>query len=417
MPLDPSIILGIKPAQDPLQSYGNALAVANQVNQNKLAQLQFQQAEREQARQNKLSELLSAQYATPDAREEALMRGGFVDQSLKLGKDRREGVKLDNESMKAQREAEAAQFKLALDKTTAMLQYLSAAKDQPSYDIARQNAAALGLDISSAPAQFDPAYVASVGQQAMTMKDRLEAEARNRGYDLQAARDKEAARHNTEQEKNAAGNLAVAQSNLGLRRKELETNQNVYDTERGILVNKGTGAARPAMNADGTPVGPKDKNLTEGQAKANLFGTRMQEANKILAGLAENGTTTSIPGSRAPYIGGVINAVQSADLQSLDQAKRDFINAALRRESGAVIADSEFANAEKQYFPQPGDSEQVIKQKARNRQIAIEGVLSEVPENRRGVPASRQSLPGAPVRNQKTGNASVADNDPLGLRK
>jgi len=35
----------------------------------------------------------------------------------------------------------------------------------------------------------------------------------------------------------------------------------------------------------------------------------------------------------------------------------------LRKESGAAIAASEFDNAEKQYFPQPGDSDQVISQK------------------------------------------------------
>ena len=64
----------------------------------------------------------------------------------------------------------------------------------------------------------------------------------------------------------------------------------------------------------------------------------------------------------------------------LDQAKRDFTNAVLRRESGAAIAQSEFDSADKQYFPQIGDSDKVIAQKARARQIAIQGVLAEVPK-------------------------------------
>ncbi|MNY33828.1 hypothetical protein D3C86_1681260 [compost metagenome] len=46
----------------------------------------------------------------------------------------------------------------------------------------------------------------------------------------------------------------------------------------------------------------------------------------------------------------------------------------LRQESGASIAPSEFDNARKQYFPQPGDSDKVIAQKARNREIAIQGL-------------------------------------------
>jgi hypothetical protein len=66
--------------------------------------------------------------------------------------------------------------------------------------------------------------------------------------------------------------------------------------------------------------------------------------------------------------------------QQLDQAKRDFVNAVLRRESGAVIADSEFDNADKQYFPQVGDSKDVIEQKARNRAVAIEGMKADIPK-------------------------------------
>lgn len=45
--------------------------------------------------------------------------------------------------------------------------------------------------------------------------------------------------------------------------------------------------------------------------------------------------------------------LQSAERQKFEQAKRNFVNAVLRNESGAVIADSEFKNADKQYFPQP----------------------------------------------------------------
>ena len=63
------------------------------------------------------------------------------------------------------------------------------------------------------------------------------------------------------------------------------------------------------------------------------------------------------------------------------------INAVLRRESGAVISPSEFANANKQYFVQPNDKPGNIAQKARNRQLAIEGVLNGVPVNKRGLPS------------------------------
>ena len=82
-----------------------------------------------------------------------------------------------------------------------------------------------------------------------------------------------------------------------------------------------------------------------------------------------------------------------------EQAQRDFVNAVLRRESGAVIAESEFANAQKQYFPQPGDSAAVEKlQKARNRQIAIQGLLAEVPAGSDSNLRNRPRQPGQLLR-------------------
>jgi hypothetical protein len=140
--------------------------------------------------------------------------------------------------------------------------------------------------------------------------------------------------------------------------------------------------------------GPKQgssKPLNEGQSKALLFGSRMEEANGILDSLATEGRTKSVPGSNAPFIGGAITAVSGEGNQKLQQAKRDFINATLRRESGAAIAESEFSNAEKQYFAQIGDSPAVIAQKKRNREVATRGILAEVPDSENRVSKVRGS--------------------------
>ena len=128
------------------------------------------------------------------------------------------------------------------------------------------------------------------------------------------------------------------------------------------------------------------KPLNDVQSKAQLFGTRMLEADKILADLSKSGKDFSTPGARAPIVGGLVNTLNSEQGQMLDQAKRDFTNAVLRRESGAAIASSEFDSADKQYFPQIGDSQKVIEQKARARELAIKGVLAEVPK---GTPSIR----------------------------
>jgi hypothetical protein len=68
------------------------------------------------------------------------------------------------------------------------------------------------------------------------------------------------------------------------------------------------------------------------------------------------------------------NDLVSSEFRQADQAKRDFINALMRRESGAVISPSEFENANKQYFPQPGDTKPELDQKAANRRNAVTGI-------------------------------------------
>ena len=74
-----------------------------------------------------------------------------------------------------------------------------------------------------------------------------------------------------------------------------------------------------------------------------------------------------------PVVG---NFLTSPHFQQMDQAQRDFVNATLRRESGASISAPEFENAKRQYFPQPGDDPTVIEQKGRNRQTAMEGIAN-----------------------------------------
>ena len=187
----------------------------------------------------------------------------------------------------------------------------------------------------------------------------------------------------------ARGNLAVAQGNLGvaragldLRRQEAQQGKWQYDPARGGLVNIGTGEFKPATQ-NGVPIGAKESPITESQANANIYASRALEANRILAEIGGAYQPAKINAQQAlastPLVGGMLgwagNKALTDNDQMVAQAQRDFINAVLRKESGAVIAQSEFDNAAKQYFPQPGDSEAVIVQKARNRETALRGLV------------------------------------------
>jgi len=138
-----------------------------------------------------------------------------------------------------------------------------------------------------------------------------------------------------------------------------------------IQAQKG-GGLQIRTNPDGTTEiiqgGPADIKLTEGQSKATGFFARSDEANRILAGLEQEGAQLRNVISGALPFG---NYMRTAEGQKYDQAKRNFINAILRQESGAAIGPNEFASAELQYFPQPGDSPEVIAQKRANRETAV----------------------------------------------
>jgi hypothetical protein len=115
-----------------------------------------------------------------------------------------------------------------------------------------------------------------------------------------------------------------------------------------------------------------DFNANQGTAAA--YADRMATANEIISDPKIEAAMMDIGkqgASRVPIAG---NFLVGPEFQQAEQAKRDFINAILRRESGATIRDEEFQSANQQYFPQPGDTPQVLAQKAENRRIAIEGV-------------------------------------------
>jgi len=138
------------------------------------------------------------------------------------------------------------------------------------------------------------------------------------------------------------------------------------------------------------------KPLTEFQGKSTAYGMRMAEANKILTDLEKQGVTNT--GIVRSTIGGTVGVIPligdklqeatnalinplptflggpSAQQQQVDQARRNFITAVLRQESGASISPSEFANEEKKYFPQTGDTPQVIAQKQAARELAIKAM-------------------------------------------
>lgn len=123
----------------------------------------------------------------------------------------------------------------------------------------------------------------------------------------------------------------------------------------------------------GSAVSAAPPKMTVDAAKNTGFLIRTREANSVLNDLEKQGTRFAQQSLEGVPMG-LGNYGRDSEFQRFDQARRDFVNAILRRESGAVISDQEFDNANKQYFPVPGDGPDVIAQKRRNRETAIQGL-------------------------------------------
>jgi hypothetical protein len=183
-------------------------------------------------------------------------------------------------------------------------------------------------------------------------------------------------------------------------KSQMPTAGQIVERDDGtFLVDTRTGQAKPVTGQGGEPLMSGGKPLTETQGNAVSFGARAVEANRIATDLEKQGKTdtgvirTVVGGvlGGAPIVGDKLEqSVRSTfnvlptylggpnpQQQQNDQARRDFVSAVLRKESGAAISASEYANEEKKYFPQLGDSEQVIKQKQNSRLKAIEGLKSQ----------------------------------------
>ena len=184
----------------------------------------------------------------------------------------------------------------------------------------------------------------------------------------------------------ASNNITLRGQNMTDARSREQNAQPIWDSAVGAFVTRPT-AANPNGSAAIVPNLPS-KPLTAEQSNSANFASRAARSNEILSALESGGVTNQgiikSAVSGLPLVGGAAGAAMNAmpgilggpnELQQqTEQARRDFVNAVLRKESGAAISPSEFDSANKQYFPQPGDSAKVIEQKRLNRELEIKGL-------------------------------------------
>lgn len=411
MALDPNIILQARGVQldSPLDTYGRVAQVQAARNQNRIADIAFQDRARAQAADSSLAQLLASGKSGEDI-VSGLASGGFGSQAVAYQKTTQEQKKAVADLKKAEAEAKEKQVAAAKTSFDSIASTLGALQAVPGGANPVMIQRALGhlsdigvikpemVDKVLASAPQDPSQIpAWLDQQrnaAMSAKEQVAARQQQQTFG-------ETVRANKARENNAAGQLTVSQGNLNLSRDRLNYDKEqprgqVVQTDTGpILVDPRTGQSQPVIR-NGKPV-TSAKAPTEFQGKSAAFGARAEEADKVLGSLVGKYSPAAINSKSSventPLIGGLLGSAAnkfalSDDDQKAEQAQRDFVNAVLRQESGAAIGESEFDNARKQYFPQPGDGKGVIAQKDRNRKLAIQGLKSNAGRAAFEAPAS-----------------------------
>lgn len=133
----------------------------------------------------------------------------------------------------------------------------------------------------------------------------------------------------------------------------------------------------PATGAVTFQQGANVKPLTEAQSKDTVYATRAEGALELidrhgdaLLSLREN------VGGSVPVVG---NYMKSKEYQQAEQSGLEFLQAILRKDTGAAITASETESYGRTYLPQPGDSKEVLTQKQASRRRALAALKAGMP--------------------------------------
>jgi len=133
------------------------------------------------------------------------------------------------------------------------------------------------------------------------------------------------------------------------------------------------------LKAGETVIGTKKPDFSGDKLLAGSFANRMIDSQTIFDRLTTDGydptNTRDYAASNLPVI--AQSAAMSSQGQQYLAAKKNFITAVLRKESGAAISATEFETEDIKYFPQPGDSAATIEQKRLARKTAIDAMKAQ----------------------------------------
>lgn len=144
---------------------------------------------------------------------------------------------------------------------------------------------------------------------------------------------------------------------------------------------------------DGTRMEVGGKPLTEGQSKDTVFSTRARGALPYVdAGDAALTDPREVGKDKLPLVG---NYLTSKDYQVARSAGTEFLQALLRKDTGAAIQPFEVAEYGSVYLPQPGDTPERLAYKKEARHRAVAAIEAGMPAQAIVAQEKALSTPGA----------------------
>lgn len=431
MPLNPEILLGYRPAQvqDPSESMQRMLTLRQMMEEAPIRrqmqeeQLRAAQSEREMREQALSDDRAARQFLTanPNATHQQLLAalgprvGGAVGKSM-------------SEQQEAKYKADKAGNDLREGQAKQFSEILSRVNDEQSYFGGIHMAEQRQLITPEQAKQYreagwnekTSAQIKQWGAQAMTYVQSLE----QGRQDADEQRKKNLAPHVLSKaisDADAAGSDAITKGvtagqmqQWGMTQYQKDQNaaqtlrdagQKKFNEDRLKLTERGqdmTDTRARELNA----ITRNNKPGTEAENRNWGFYSRATQAEAALSTVDGNGKSLESAMRDKGFLEQLYQnhaptGIQTEENQLIDQAKRQFIAAYLRRDSGAVISPSEFADADKTFFPQPGNSKAVLAQKAAARKLVIEtlkvGAGRVVEKHGDGSSPEAPQQPGAPA--------------------
>ena len=127
---------------------------------------------------------------------------------------------------------------------------------------------------------------------------------------------------------------------------------------------------------DGNPIvqtGAGQKPFTEGQSKSVTYATRAKGALPTLDSFGDALTSFSQTAAGAVPMN-LGRLAQTPEFQQAQQAGDEFLQAILRKDTGAAITPAEMDEYGRTYLPQPGDTPEVLAQKKEARARAVQAM-------------------------------------------